>query len=159
MSRSGSGISDPQFCRVLRRVGEDDVLAIRRPLRNAQPSIRRRLDFGLLAAGNVDQAQTNMMRRMVTSIGGRVDPQSTNAEHGLGKIGDWRVPKTVDNQYAVMGWANDGRRRRGRLEYIGNNLRRLLVMEARGLSTLGNVGSEGSNAKTAKQDREVAQKG
>src|SRR5262249_53480679 len=54
---------------------------------------------------------------------------------------------------------HNGRRRRVRLEYIGDHLRRLLVMKARGLGAVGNIGSEDSTAKTAKQNREAAQKG
>jgi hypothetical protein len=103
------------------------MLAVLRPFRQAQISIAGNRDFGVFTAERVIKTQADNARRVMPAVGCGIDAQTSQPQHGLGKIRDWRVSQAVCSQQPFSIWTYLYQRRRTRTKDVRNRLRRFLV--------------------------------
>jgi hypothetical protein len=101
----GLNVADPQLDAVGDRVGKSEFGAVGRPVRQVEVRIGGKAgDLARLARRDLNQTQGDKARRVVSPVGRRVDAQAGQPQHGLGEIGDRRIPKALNGEQPFAVW-------------------------------------------------------
>ena len=88
----GFNVANPQFDAVSDGVGKGEFGAVGRPARKAEIRIGgKTCNLVRLARRNLNQAQRDEARWMMTAVRRRIDAEPSDAKHGLRQIGNWGI--------------------------------------------------------------------